>query len=369
MNNSKRFMSALFLALFVSFLNLNRAFSEEQQLRVGVITTLTGGMATIGVAVRNGVELARKDHPDLFKKVGFSYEDDQFDPKQSIASYRRLKNQDKADVILGFGTLLAQAIGPIVEKDQVPLINFNFEAAPVIGKRFTVRSVNHTDQYMGTLASYLRLKSGASTTFPIVQTEATFFNAMIGSLKKTLGEKCTLQEVAKVNPTENDFRTIIAKLKQYGPSQVGIFLWPEQLLSFLKQARELGFSAEYFGTDLCESAATLTSNEKLVEGCAYPDNDASEDFRSKYLKEYGNESQLTFAASAYDMTMLVGELVSKDNNLNAQSLLSKMRLVKDREGVLGKFSFEDSAQYGQFFEYPVVVKRIENGRGVAVKTE
>jgi ABC-type branched-subunit amino acid transport system substrate-binding protein len=219
------------------------------------------------------------------------------------------------------------------------------------------------------LANYLRSKSEGAAKFPIVQTEASFFNAMIGSLKKSLGDKVTFQEIAKVNPTETDFRTIIAKLKREGSTQIGIFLWPEQLLSFLKQAREFRFSAEYFGTDLCESEAKLTSDEKLVEGCVYPDNDASEDFRARYFKEYGNESQLTFAASAYDMTVLIGELVANGNNLDAKLLLNKMQFVKDREGVLGKFSFEDSALYGQFFEYPVVVKRIYKGRGVAVKSQ
>lgn len=144
-------------------------------------------------------------------------------------------------------------------------------------------------------------------------------------------------------------------------------LFPPALISFLKQARELRFNATFFGTDTCEGAATLSADPKLLDGCIYPDNDASETFRATYRKKFGNEAQLTFAANAYDMAVLVGEVFQSKGKLKAAEFMQALAQVKDRKGVLGTFSYTDTPEAGKFFEYPVRVKRIELGRGVLVE--
>jgi len=339
--------------------------AQERQLRIGVITPLTGPMATIGTAVKNGIELARKEHPELFENLTFAYEDDQFDSKQSLTAYRKLKAAGQLNLLLGFGTNLAQAIGPLVERDKLTFINFSFEAAPVVGKKFLIRSMNHTGEYTAALADYLA-KSGENE-LPIIQTESTFFSAMIDGVRKAGGSKIKLQEIARVSPGEVDFRSVIAKLKVLKRRAIGVFLWPEQLIAFFRQARELGLDAQYFGTDLCETAAALTEGRGLAEGCLYPDNDADVPFRSRYRTAYGNEAQLTFAGSAYDMTILVGEIFRAEQILSAGHLLGLLQSTREKSGVLGVYSFRESPELGQYFAYPVVLKRIEGVRGVPVK--
>jgi branched-chain amino acid transport system substrate-binding protein len=356
---------ALVIPIVLFFLVADsRITYSENPYEIGVITALSGGMATIGTAVSNGIELARKDRPELFKNIQFSYEDDQFDPKQSITAYRKLKSSGHPFLIFGMGTLLAQAIGPTVERDRIPLINFNFEAAPAIGKQFILRSFNHTDQYMQALARHLQEQGHES--FPIVQTEASFLNAMVSSFQRALGPDHKIVEAGRVLPNEMDFRVQILKLKNMNQKIIGVFLWPDQLLAFFKQARELGLSAEYFGTDLCETAATLSRDPSLVEGCVYPDNESTNEFRIRYQEEYGNESQLTFAGSAYDMTILIGELLQNQNELDSSEFVRKLTAVKEQNGVLGSFSYKHDETSGQYFEYPIRIKRIEKGRGVSI---
>lgn len=339
--------------------------ADEQVKTVGVITTLSGGMATIGTAIKNGVELARFEHPKLLRNLTFIYEDDQFDAKQGISAYRKLIASNHASIIFGFGGYLAHAIGSSVERDKVPFINFNFEAAPAVGKEFIVRSTNHTDQYMLLLAQHLRKLS--TSEFPIIQTDSTFLGSMIKSLEKALGDEVQLRSVTTVAPNETDFRTIIAKLRKLSAKQVGLFLLPEQLITFVRQAREVGFSAEYFGTDLCETAAVLPSGASLMEGCVYPDNEVSISFRESYKRRFGNEAQLSFAGSAYDMAVLIGTIQSEGQLLEPLSIMKSLRSVKDNPGVLGKYSFRDEPAVGQFFEYAVRIKRITKGLGVPIE--
>jgi branched-chain amino acid transport system substrate-binding protein len=356
-----------FISIFIYALavTIDAAVGDDRNARIGVITFLSGPNATIGTAIRNGIELARHQRPELLQMIDFRYEDDQCDPKLDISAYRKLTNGRGVDVLFGIGPAMVNVLWPYVERDKIPFINFNFEASSVVGKPLVVRAMNHTGQYQQALASHL-LNQKKSDDYPVVVGEHPFLQAMSQSLTEALGPQYPAREVATVLPTETDFRALIVKIRSYRNKPVGLFLFPESLIAFLKQARGLGFSASYFGTDLCESAAKLAGDPSLLEGCLYADNEASEAFRRDYRGKYGNEAQLAFAGSAYDMTVLVGEVLQQGRGIKGPGVIDALRKVSRRKGVLGDFSFTSTESSGSFFEYPIYVKRIENGRGVVV---
>jgi ABC-type branched-subunit amino acid transport system substrate-binding protein len=157
------------------------------------------------------------------------------------------------------------------------------------------------------------------------------------------------------------------KLRSYRDTKVGLMLFAPSLIAFLKQARGLGVTERFFGTDVCEGAATLSEDPKLLDGCIYPDNNATEAFRAAYRKMFGDEAQLTFAANAYDMALLIAEVFQRGDMLKSRDFMRALTKVKDRKGVLGTFSYTETHEGGKFFEYPIRVKRIENGRGMAIR--
>lgn len=349
------------VSILVWFFLPAAASADSGRISVGVITTLSGGMATIGTAVRNGIELARSEHPELFEQSHFIYEDDQFDAKKSISAYQKLKTVDSISVLIGFGIGVGYGVGPLVERDRIPMINLTFEAGPAVGKTFVMRAMNHTGQYQSALAEYFKQKG--SLRFVTIRTEIPFFTAMTNDFRDAMGTSGEVREVGVFNPSDSDFRAVIPKLKTANVP-VGLFLLPEQLLQFAKQAKELGLNAEYFGTDLFESAAKISTEPGAYEGAVYADNDASNDFRARYLKAFGNESQLTFAGSAYDMAILVGETLRAVTPYSSEAFLKNLREVRNHEGVLGRYSYQNDAKAGAFFEYPVKVKHILSARGV-----
>jgi ABC-type branched-subunit amino acid transport system substrate-binding protein len=318
-------------------------------------------LAVIGTAVKNGIELARTERADLLAGVSFAYQDDQFDPKQSLTAYRRLTSGARLAALFGFGDALAYVLGPLTERSQLPFVNFNFEAGPAKNKRYLVRAMNHTQQYMSALAD--DLVERGFTRFAILRTESPFFNAMSESFRHALGSRGSIQEIGSFGPVDTEFKATLLKLKSSDVDVVGLFLTPDQLVAFMNSAHELWYSSSYFGTDLFETAAGIVPNSAYFEGCRYPDNEVSPSFRSRYSQTYGNRAQLTFAASGYDMAILIGTLLAAEKQVNMDGL----RKVHDRVGELGKFSFVSSDEYGQFFEYPVRIKSIKNGVGVVEK--
>jgi branched-chain amino acid transport system substrate-binding protein len=173
--------------------------------------------------------------------------------------------------------------------------------------------------------------------------------------------------MAHVLPSERDFRALVLKLKATRANRVGVFLLTDQLITFMRQARDNGLTAEIFSSTLCESAAKSEGAGKYLEGCIYPDNNVSKEFREEYRTTFANESQLTFAGAAYDMSTLLAEYLKANPSSSQSETLTALSQVRDRQGVLGKFSYKDDSTFGKFYEYPVVVKKISNGVGVQVR--
>jgi branched-chain amino acid transport system substrate-binding protein len=359
-----------FLLLLILCITLTvplRASPESNNCRIGVIAPLTGGMAGMGNALRNGIELARKEQGQRLASCRFFFEDDQYDGKRALAAYEKLR-LERVQILFGFGSIVAQAVGPLAERDRLVLLNFGFEAGPAVGKNWLIRTLNHSGQYQQVMAAYL--EKTIAHEIPIIRTELSFLNSMTESLRGALNARQRLFDMGVVLPGDNDFRALALKTKTLKPSHVGLYLLPEQLISFAKYARSLGWAPIYFGTDMFESASGLVRGEKLFEGSIYPDNAAALDFRQRYRAAFGNEDQLTFAANAYDMTALVAtSLVDTQENDKSVNLLQVLRAVRMREGVLGRFSYTADPGYGQFFEYPVTIKQIINDRGVPIAQE
>jgi ABC-type branched-subunit amino acid transport system substrate-binding protein len=367
---SRLYLLTLIYAFFLAFLQPLPGWANDEKVTIGVIAPLTGAMATIGVAIKNGIELAQSDRPDLFEKVRFVFEDDQYDPKQSLAAYRKLRDLDQVSVVFGFGAVLGTILGPLADQDGVALINLNFETSPAVGRRFVVRAMNHTGQYMKAMAEHFAALK--KEHFTLIQAEGQFFEAMVGSFVSAARNPDQVQILAPLNPIEMDFRasilTLKAKARANGPRTIALFLTPQQILAFLKQAGELHFEADYFGTDLFETAATTASDPAILEGCAYPDNKVNEQFREQYRSHFGSEAQLTFSGVAYEMALLMAEQFSARQEYasykSVPHLIQRLALVQNRPGVLGNFNFSNSSATGRFFEFPIIVKVIKNGVGV-----
>jgi ABC-type branched-subunit amino acid transport system substrate-binding protein len=358
----------LLQALLVLLVFTQTAAADPAKPAIGVIAPLSGYLASIGTAIRNGIELASIDHPEILEKVDLRFEDDQHGPKLAPAVYQRLRSGRRPKAIIAFGFFFPTVMGRDIARDQIPVVNLSFLAKPAIGNPYITRSMNHTKQYGDALADFLAAEK--QLEYPVIRAEYDFFVHLLGDVEVRLRQvkpEKKLSIIAEVVPTEMDFRSIISKLKALKPERVGVFLLPDQLVTFMRQARASGVTAEIFGSDVCETAAGIEGARQLLEGCIYPDNEVSPEFRSTYQARFHNQSQLTFAGVAYDMSTLLASYLGSNPNATSAEILSALSQVRSRSGILGTFSFKDDPKFGRFFEYPVAVKTIRNGVGAVAK--
>ena len=78
---SQKLLVSIFL--FVCFIQCFRAsyvLAEPSNIfQVGLVLPLTGPAADYGVAIKNCIDLAIKDRPELFTNIKFNYEDAAYD--------------------------------------------------------------------------------------------------------------------------------------------------------------------------------------------------------------------------------------------------------------------------------------------------
>jgi ABC-type branched-subunit amino acid transport system substrate-binding protein len=83
-------IAAIFLSLFI-FSNLLWAEAHEK-LKVGLVLPLTGKAADYGFAIKNCIDLAQRDRPELFNNITFIYEDAAYEPRLAVSSLNKLNN-------------------------------------------------------------------------------------------------------------------------------------------------------------------------------------------------------------------------------------------------------------------------------------
>lgn len=82
----------------------NSLLAETQKFRFGISAPLSGILAEYGTAVRNGVDLAKKDFAAELGHIDILFEDAQWDPKIAVSVFSVLRNQKKAHLIYNWGS-------------------------------------------------------------------------------------------------------------------------------------------------------------------------------------------------------------------------------------------------------------------------
>ncbi len=356
--------SLFLIVLTFVFFNIACVVAEGQPLKVGYIGPLSGPYADYGIAVKNGIELYRKENPEKSSLIEFFYEDDQYDPKSAISAYRKLVDIDKVDLIFSFGGNSCLGLGPMIANDKRVLINFSADEEPAKNSENIIRTINYSGQYIQTLLE--RLRKNNISNYALINVETTYSRTMRKSFENHLSANEKFLDLGSVVPGEMDFRSILLKLKLNKIKNIGLFLGPDQILLFLRQAKEQGLVLSIFGSNVIESALAL-SNSSILEGAIYPFNYLDKRFVEKYKATYPSTAQLPYAGNAYDITKLFYELVPTLKTFEVNEFRNLFLKAKEREGVLGKFSYVEDVDGGRYFSYPIAVKQVRDGVGVDLR--
>lgn len=134
----KRSLSLLGAALFAAGNLLGSAFAAD--LKVGVITSLSGPVAALGVPYGKGIEAAQAFKPTVAgHKVQVIVLDDASDPAVAARNARKLVNEEHVDLLIGTsGVPGALAIAAVARETKTPLISPTPVTVPADDNGWTV---------------------------------------------------------------------------------------------------------------------------------------------------------------------------------------------------------------------------------------
>lgn len=243
-------MALLLSALFVL---PQSALAERDFYKVGVITSLSGDLATGGSVTKRGYDLWAQTlnatggieiNGKKFK-VELVYGDDQSKPDQAASAAERLATQEKVDFVLGpyaSGTTLAAA--PVLEKYKIPMITGSAESPMIWLQKFkytfgTIPPVNYTGASpVETLASL----TPAPKSAVILGSNDTFSKATAEAFKEA-AEKAGI-EVKKFNivPSGQDMMPFLSAVKVLQPDLVAFGGHDEELINLVKALRQINYT-------------------------------------------------------------------------------------------------------------------------------
>lgn len=354
-----RFSFALVLLIAVSFMAVSGE-AQTEPLRVGVSLPLSGPLAEYGTAVRNGIELAVRDSPRISELAQFVYDDNRYDPKQAITSITKLVDINRVDLLFMWGTEPGIAVAPIVEKRRVPTLIVAQDATISAGKEFVLRYINPSRDFAALTVKHLR--SLGVRRIGVVQADISFCDIMVEDIRRLLTPQEELSVIATLQLGDSDVRSMVTRARRAQSDILGLYLSPAQIVAFYREAIVQRLSIPTFGSTSFESELVLKAALQGMEGAFFVHGKVDQRFQERYQEVFGGTAEISYAAQAYEFARLVGDLGGKSPAVRHLRLLEAIRNSGVRDGVVGQYRYKESAEGDRYFEFPLVVKAIRNGR-------
>src|SRR3989344_1506352 len=325
--------------------------------KVGLILPLTGEVASLGENAKNGANLAYDELLENVKqKIQLIFEDDGFQPKNTVSAFNKLVETDGADVIICFTSGPCNAIAPLADQKQVPLIAV--ASAPVQKDReFVVRLEISTSEEAKKLSQFIREKGYAG----IASIVAVQDGIQVGYKALSNNPDFSSKEIASesVKPDEKDFRTIISKLISKKPDLIFVGLLPGMAGEFGKQARVLGYKGDFIGFNFVEGEETMEAAQGSLDGIVFTQAADTEDWFAEKYKQTYDKSIGPGSAHMFDAINLIAGAIEKDATSNTE-LNYYLNHIKDFRGALGQYSSTDLHE----FSLPLVLRTIRENKFV-----
>lgn len=364
--------NTLLATLLATAICASQAAHAADTVKVGLLSTLSGPAAGLGVDIRDGFQLAMRH---LNGKLGglpaeIIVADDQQNPNTAKQAAERLIKKDKVDFMTGivFSNILLTVAKPVFDS-QTFYISANAGPSQLAGKEcnpyfFNVAWQNdNVAEAMGKWAS----DEGYKTVVGIAPNYPAGKDAING-FKRFFKGKVDDEMYTKLG--QLDYAAELAQLRAAKPDAVFFFLPGGMGINFIKQ-----FVAAGLSKDMRLITSGFSADEDTIPAVGEPmlglfnsshwahdlDNAANKKFVADFEKEYKRLPSL-YASQGYDAAMLMDAAVrNTKGKLEDKAAVRKALEAAKFNSVRGKFKFNTN-------HFPVqdyflrVVRKDEKGR-------
>ena len=345
----------------------NGDMAEAETIKIGFVGPLTGELANMGenaqAAVMIAVDEVNQAGGVLGKQIEVVYEDDQCTGAAGANAISKLINTDKVVAVLGglcSGATLGEA--PIAEAAKVVQLSY-CSTGPAISQAgdYIFRDVPSDLFQADYAAKYL---VGAGKTKVALLTVKNDWGdglnkAFTDAFAKAGG---TLVSTDTFNPDTKDLKTQLAAIKAKNPDAVYFAGYTDASIAGLKQARDLGIKATFFGADAWDDTKVWSELGTLGDGAMFTvvGTNSTDGFKAKMKEKLGKEDLVYCSNYAYDGLKVIVQAIEEAGKADGTSIKDALYKVKYSGGVSAKnLSFDEN---GDPTEAAYVIKTAKGGK-------
>ncbi|MDJ0613157.1 MAG: ABC transporter substrate-binding protein [Rhizobiaceae bacterium] len=328
------------LAAALSVSTAISAFAEP--VKVGMITTLSGGGAGLGIDVRDGFMLAVKKSGN--KDIEVIVEDDTRKPDIAVQLADKMIQSEKVDIMTGIiWSNLAMAVVPAATAQGKFYLSPNAGPSALAGKGCHQNYFNvawQNDNLAEAAGGYAN-DTGFKNSFLLAPNYPAGKDMLNGYKRFYKGD---VNNEVYTQLGQKDYAAEIAQIRASGADSVYFFLPGGMGIAFMKQYAASGVDVPLIGPAFSFDQGILQAVGEAALGVKNTsqwnkdlDNAANKAFVEAFQAEYGRLPSL-YASQGYDTANLILSAMGKASVKDADAFRAALKEA-DFDSVRGKFSF------------------------------
>lgn len=373
-----RFIAAL--AIVTGLTSCDQQIGSDE-VTVGVVLPLSGKYASTGMAMNNGMELARSEvnASSLLSgtQLTFIIEDSESTPEGAVRAYKKLIEQDGVPAILGpYTSAATDQIISVAHQNSVVALSPTSSAEGLSAKSPYLFRTTITVGRIAPAGVRVTKDVLQYTSVALIQNSAdTFSRSSHARMLEEFGKLSDVTVVASeeyMRPSTSDLPDLTAQLTSImnatpRPEAIFVSALPPGRSGIVTQARRLGITDIPFITMLFTRDDMRRINDAqegdangvitLTAWIAEAEWPRSTAFVANYTAQH-NQVPTGHAARSYAAVHILSEAIANAPSFDSEAIKDALNALSNHETLVGPFSFDANGDA----IYAPIVGRVKNGQ-------
>ena len=337
----KKYLIPLILVVILVVIFVSRDLTKHETLQFGAVFPMTGGLASIGEDLKNGVDLANKE-------TGLSViiEDGQADPQKSLTAGQYLTDVDNVPIILTAFRGASLSLASNLKNKNVVI----FATTATTEGKVTSTSSDKFFVVGGEMLSAGRVpgqyaaNNNLCKRVSLISEQSDTGKDKLAGFTDGIGiGKIVMTEFFQ--PSETDFKSLITKMKASNSDCMFVEIRSNSFPTLLTQMEQQSFRPKIFANSYSvtpqgvkDSPASEAGNVIFSSTAFNLDSQKTQDFISAYRTAY-SEEPTDWAAIGYELVQMVNQPL-KECGKNVDCIKSKLSSIQNYDSAVGKLSVD-----------------------------
>ena len=367
-----RMKKIILLFITITFLFSANSYGSNT-IKIAAIFGKSGPAKNSDIAHLNAIRLAVDELNQKGGVLGLKIELLEFDHTSTALGARsaakKAAESDITGVIGSCWSSHSQAMADVLQPAGIPMITPSSTNPDITLTGDFIFRVCFIDTFQGIVMAEFAAKDLKVKTAAILSNASSQYSTDLSKYFEETFTKLGGQVILKENYLQeaSDFKTILEKVKAKQPEVIFVPGYWIDIAHIVKQARKMGLSNTFLGTDTWNSAV-------IIKGIEFGKHFFTDHWHisridkthMNFIKQYTEQYSEIYSAGtllSYDAVMIFADAVKRAGSLNHEKIKNALSRTENFNGLTGSISFN---KHGDPIK-PAYIIKYEQGKKILVK--